>query len=334
MKRALTLAAILSTAVLAGCIQPPAEEEAEASTTLPPPDTAGNMTREERGDDTTVAPCLLEGGLNFPNVALFCATRVVAVGGELSLTTLPVVIDTSSGDVTVELAEKDTWSVVATVVARGTNEADATAKAAEISVVTTIGEPDAHALTLMAEAPDGSDARVTFVVQLPPETLYDLVVDTGSGDVAVSDVRAVSAVIDTGSGDVSVGGDFQATTLAIDTGSGDVAIDGAARDVVVDTGSGDVSGSIKPLASGAMTFATGSGSVALEVPEDARHGYEIMATTGSGSIDITLKDGDVRTEEESHASFVTKGLGSRAVRTSVILSTGSGDVSVAPMTAA
>jgi DUF4097 and DUF4098 domain-containing protein YvlB len=125
-----------------------------------------------------------------------------------------------------------------------------------------------------------------------------LLVDTGSGDVRVSDVEG-DVSLDTGSGTVTVDG-VSGRDVRIDTGSGGVtAARVRADDVNIDTGSGDVRlDLLSDLES--LYVDTGSGDVTIDVPADL--GAQVDIETGSGEID--LQDVTVRTTrlEQDHLS--------------------------------
>jgi hypothetical protein len=144
---------------------------------------------------------------------------------------------------------------------------------------------------------------VDLVVRVPSGIPVE--VGTGSGDIdAAGPAGAVSLV--TGSGDVRFRG--VADSLTLRSGSGDVdAEDLRAGRVQARSGSGDVTVAMRSAPS-EVTVKTGSGDVAVRVPDDGIS-YQVRTDVGSG-------DTEVRVPTSPSSGPV------------ISASTGSGDVSV------
>lgn len=123
-------------------------------------------------------------------------------------------------------------------------------------------------------------------------------VSAGSGGIALTDIGA-PANARTGSGSVEaarIAGEFTARSgsgsitltqsapgdVRIDTGSGSARVEGVEGALHVRTGSGSIEAKGVPL--GLWDLTAGSGSITLDLPEDA--GFEIEARAGSGSISL------------------------------------------------
>lgn len=166
---------------------------------------------------------------------------------------------------------------------------------------------------------------------------YDLVGDTGSGDVRMEGgLRTLSA--ETGSGDVKAKLTAPATSAKIHTGSGDVNFSGGCARFEASAGSGNITadGLVGP-----GTFETGSGDIEALWTRLA-DGTAVKAESGSGRIhlglpadatlsgDLDTGSGDIRSDfpgkssqKGRHWSFLG---GPGASRFSV--ETGSGDIHV------
>jgi Putative adhesin len=162
--------------------------------------------------------------------------------------------------------------------------------------------------------------------------------ETGSGDLRLSDIAGSQVRLHSGSGDIEaqeISGPFTAEAgsgnirlgekgegeVRIRTGSGNIEVRGVRGPLWSESGSGDteISGAIV----GGWEIRTGSGDVDLRPPGDAA--FDLDATTGSGKIltDRTVSivvQGDLRKTEQTIRGKVAGGGPRLSVRT------GSGDV--------
>lgn len=332
MLRALTLVTALVAASLAGCLTPPKDEagdEVERAAVLPPA-TSGKMTKGEPSDTTTDDVCLLDGGISFPQgPELYCAKRTFRVEGELTLDALPILLQSGSGDVAFATGEAGEWALETVLRAKGASPEAARDEVAGIELGVEIGAPGAHTLvlTLPLDSEEDASYSMTSLVTLPAATLYDLNAMVGSGDLSLSGLRTRTTSLSTGSGDIAVD-DWLAESFVMNGGSGDATIDADVRSVVLRLGSGDITAMLTPYATGEMVVDTGSGDVTLSLPETDDIGYDILVRTGSGDATIEMEDGRVSSSDDGEASFRTDGFERRVVRTSVQVSTGSGDAAI------
>ncbi len=145
-----------------------------------------------------------------------------------------------------------------------------------------------------------------------------LVLNTGSGDLKLSDLLAAKLAIKTGSGDINLKNYIGA--LDANTGSGDIAMDGANRlnDAYFQTGSGDIKVGFALETSGTGTLKTGSGDVELRVSGKSDLGFDL--NSGSGDINFNVPGSQV-VSQDKHA-LKTIGIPEMTIRT------GSGDITV------
>jgi len=150
----------------------------------------------------------------------------------------------------------------------------------------------------------------------------EILVDTGSGSVELSDCASDKIGVDTGSGRVRIES-VEGSHLLVDTGSGSVTAKRVSTDSAsIDTGSGSVSLELDRMGSGRFEIDTGSGGIDLRLPRGAS--ADISAETGSGGIDLDLDGDAVIRHKESNSVNVTVGDGSARVK----LDTGSGSIRV------
>ncbi|GEM_PF-3237920 len=301
----------------AGCIQPDAPSATEKATGSPPSSATAAMTGEESSKDSTM-PCLEGVGVSGTAVpGAFCAVRTVTVSGTISgIAELPVDLSTFNGPIAVKESSEGAWSLVATLTARGTTPDEATANLANVWLEWDHADGGAHRVHARAKVNGSNDGgyAASLTLALPPSVATRLAASDGSGGISVE------------------GGNAEA--LSLSTGSGAISAKTRVVDATLHTGSGSVDATLTPTAEGKIAVSTGSGRVSLRLPEDAERGYALTASTGSGSIDVGLKDGDLTACPQygpcNHREFHTSGFSSRAIRSTVSLSTGSGGVSVQP----
>jgi lia operon protein LiaG len=145
----------------------------------------------------------------------------------------------------------------------------------------------------------------------------ELSVDTGSGEVAVSDIRGEQISIETGSGQVT-GSDVRSNQLSINTGSGEIQVSNLnAPQVNLETGSGavtaDMSGELWNL-----SVNTGSGDVTLKAPPTL--GAEVDIETSSGDIETDFEVSVTRHARDHMTGRIGDGRGK------IDIETGSGGI--------
>jgi hypothetical protein len=145
-----------------------------------------------------------------------------------------------------------------------------------------------------------------------------LVIDTGSGSVDATSLRAGDLEIDTGSGSIRLDGvtsdrlkaetgsgritiaSASAPELSVDTGSGSIAIDltGAVRNARIETGSGGVTITVPSDFGANIDFDSGSGGVSSDLPvritEKKRSSLRGVIGDGSGRIHVETGSGSIR----------------------------------------
>lgn len=313
------LAALLLLAPLAGCIEPPQDDQGmdRASTDLPsadlrpPADRVEGMTASEAKDDK-VGPCT-SGGVDIPPGAV-CAQRVLTVTGRIGVTGIPVDLDGANGPIeVVGRGSGDAWSFTATIKVRGLTQEDA--RRALDEAWSWSHEDGAGGHHVKA----GRTGDAALVGSRVTGTSYALVLPEW---VTLTDVR-----LDTSNGPVTFTG-LQADRLEADTSNGPIKVAARVRDAVLDTSNGPITATLLPTASGEWEIDTSNGPIKLLVREHPGAGYDLDASTSNGPIDIRLTQGKVKEEGRGHKSFRTDGFEARAIQTTVKLDTSNGPVTV------
>jgi hypothetical protein len=207
----------------------------------------------------------------------------------------------------------------------------------DIAVATMVGDVRGHHLAATKLTVDTGSGDVDL-----DGVDGQLSVDTGSGEIELSQVRG-AVLADTGSGDVKIDG-IEAPSLRVDTGSGDIWVaNGSAGEVLADTGSGDIelsevrlrtfdgdTGSGDVIVTGGLAEATavrvdtGSGGVRILGGDSFQ--FDLVTDVGSG--DVRVGYGDAQLDrDDGEVVGARRGSG----QTRVVVSTGSGDVLVAPI---
>lgn len=322
LARPLPLLALALALTLAGCIQAPEElsDEFEPAAAAPPPDAIEGMTAEVVQTDAIVA---CEGGGILASASA-CAERVLEVHGRIGIEALPVDLAAPNGQVTLSPSAGDAWSFLATVRVRGLTEEQAR-EGLDSAWAWSHEGPDGHALVAgptgvgdgspIGPVPLGAQVeRATYEVTLPSWLFLE--------------VLRIEA---TNGGFVATG--FDLGEVDIETTNGEIVLAGSAKDVRIKTTNGGINLVVAPSASGVFEMETTNGQILLTLPEGRSRGYDLDAATTNGQIEILLQDGhaDVQAEPGSNrASFRTKSYESRAIQTTVALSTTNGQIVVAP----
>lgn len=271
-----------------------------------------------------------------PTAPPFYASRVITLEGDLTLASLPVELDNVNGNIEVAAEAGDTYSLEANLTGYGATPDQARENRDEMRFEWDAGAPGDRRLVGDVELGGGSsdeadrkEAELTLTV--PEDVELALVADSTNGGIDVADVWASSLVLDTTNAPISVSG-TDATTAEIGTTNALLDVELAdAREVLLDTTNGQIQAEVAPGESGSIEADTTNGRLDLLVPETDDRGYEATASTTNGQAAITLQDGESeRSDDGSHATFLTDGFASRDVQTVVVASSTNGDVHVGP----
>jgi hypothetical protein len=165
-------------------------------------------------------------------------------------------------------------------------------------------------VSLLSASTGSGDIRLKNIGAVPH-------VSTGSGSIRAAGVHG-AASLETGSGDIELS-QAMAGDVKAQTGSGTIRLHGVNGAVRVGTGSGDIEVDGNPAAD--WKLETGSGSVHLSLNNNT--GYDVNASTSSGSINVSAPIALQASLNKQHIVGTVHG-GGPTVR----ISTGSGDITL------
>lgn len=155
---------------------------------------------------------------------------------------------------------------------------------------------------------------------------------TDHGDLAlVGDLGEVEATAEHGALRVS----GTADTASVDAEHGDVRVNGDVGDGSIHAEHGDVSLRLEPTTDGAFNVTAEHGDVTAAVPEEPTYGYDVLASTEHGDVNVTLddtetqassQDGEESDEERVHVR--TENYAEREIQLDLVLENEHGDVVV------
>lgn len=328
--RRLAAAVLVLLVAFAGCLAPRADEDPADATptgsptptrptatppasptsplpvipTLPPGTGPGEMTAEERTEEEVVG---CDGRT--------CVVREVRVAGRLTFDRLEIGLETFNGDVVVEAGVEDQWEMVARLEGRGATEEEARAKLDGIrfSWGHTDGARHFVEATASSSGSDASGKAATIRVKVPPSLVGVLTLVATNGD--------------------AIGRGIATDGAALHTTNGEASLDGAVTQVDLRSTNGACTGTLRPSASGRISAQTVNGQIELALVEDPQRGYDLVASTVNGAIEIGLRDGETSSDQTTTGGekrFKTTGYDSRAIRTTVELTSTNGQIRVDP----
>lgn len=344
---------LVASAALAGCIAPPEDRSdpgvAPAGTSAPPAE--GEMTAEESVEER-------EGQDTGNLIPRFFAERVVTVTGTMDLERLPVDLATFNGEIVLDGASGNAWSLVATLRGTGFTPQEAKANLDAIAFEWSHERDGGHHLAAKAEPEESAGLiaihlggrAATLALVLPSDVVLTLSAATSNGNVAVTGVPADAVSLATSNGNVAVTGvtadslaagtsngnvdvtGVTATVLDLATSNGNVAADAEGVETVsIGTSSGNVDARLVPGASGAIQVGTSNGNAIVRVPEADAFGYRAALATTNGNARVELEDGDAHAEDGpggAAATFTTSGYNDRAIQVTVDVASSNGNVAL------
>lgn len=304
---------------LAGCITLP--EDPDLPEREPIVQGGGSMTAD--ATKTEGAQLCTDGGLlGGRDDGMWCAKRVITVTGKISgLDRMDVQLDSFNGDVVAKAGSGSAWGFVATLTAKGSNEADAIERLDEIDLRWVHELDGLHVVHVEArhEGRSGQDLGAAIEATLPSAITYDLSAASANGDVQVGGLTTSLLNAATSNGDVEATASFVHANLA--------------------TSNGDVVATLTPLRTGDINVGTSNGKIDVKVPESARYGYRLEGATSNGEVQIDLRDGEkgpcpegsqYYTPPCNHRTFATTGYEAREIRVMGYFATSNGSVQLSP----
>ncbi len=170
-------------------------------------------------------------------------------------------------------------------------------------------------------------------VALADVTAGSVEVSTDYGAITARELEVTDLELASGYGDLTVQGTAEAAEIATEYGS--ILLEGTFDDLDVSTEYGDLAAELAVRASGAYDLSTEYGNVELSVPARDAIGYDVVASTEYGDVDVDLQDasrqgdaGEEDDEDREREHVRTDGFDERAIQVEMVIETEYGDVDV------
>lgn len=251
------------------------------------------------------------------------------ISGLFTADQVPLRIFTGNGQVELKGWDEPGYKASILVKARGNNEAEARARAADAFIV----RATESGFELEANRRyDWSEMTVSVTLYLPKQKLYRLETRTGNGHIFMEGLTLLEGSGTSGNGRITFRG-AAADRLYVKSGNGSIEIDGDVADLEAGTGNGAVK--VIPLGrrSESMQVKTGNGSITVDTGRLSREvGLYIDAHTGMGSVGISRSDLVYERQERNvghkHVVARTQGYETAERRVNIRARTGLGSISM------
>lgn len=158
----------------------------------------------------------------------------------------------------------------------------------------------------------------------------ELTVSTSNGPIVLKDVTVSGALVASGSNGPLQLSSVRAGRVKGTTSNGPLTGDAEAGSAELGTSNGAVDFRYTPTRSGGLSVRGSNGPVRLALPENARTGYDLVATTSNGEVSIALEDGTLTEDERARKHFVTNGYDGRGIRVEAVVEGANGPVEIVP----
>lgn len=308
------LALSLLSLAFAGCIEAPfGDKDLDAT---------GNATTREVGGDARMSAREEKRESAGSCSRGYCIEQTVKVTGAIQdIPLLEASLSTLNGGVKVTAGPEGQWSMDAKLTSKASSKEAAEAAMRDLVFTWSHEAGGEHLLDAKADfrgRHDGVERGADISVVMPRSLVLRLVAETTNGGVAVSGVRTDG--------------------LSAETTNGGIDVDASVTQVSLGTTNGAIEARLSPTGSGRIHAETTNGGIALSLPEDEAHGYDLEGGTTNGEVSIKLRDGEVGPCPEgsqyytppcNHRTFKTKGYDQRSIRAQVNLETTNGGIDVA-----
>lgn len=251
------------------------------------------------------------------------------ITGVFTADEVPLRIFTGNGHIELKGWDQPGYKAHIVVKARGSNEAEARARANEAYLV----KATETGFELESNRRyDWSDLSVHCTLYLPREKAYRLESRSGNGHIKLEDITLVDGTANSGNGRITLRG-LTADRLSVRSGNGSVEIDGDILQLEAGTGNGSMKVIPVGRRSESYQLKTGNGSVTIDTGRLTREaGLYIDAHTGMGSINLGRTDlvyeRDDRNVGHKHVIARSQSYESADCRIVIRANTGLGSISV------
>lgn len=251
------------------------------------------------------------------------------ISGLFTADQVPLRLFTGNGHLELKAWDQPGYKANILVKARGANEAEARARAADayhLRATETGFELETN------RRYDWTDLAVNVTLYLPKDRLYRLETRSGNGHIRVEGVALVDGSANSGNGRLTFLG-VSAGRLYAKSGNGSIEVDGDVADLEAHTGNGSIK--VIPLGrnSESMQLRTGNGSITVDTGRVSREtGLYVDLHTGMGSVAISRPDLVYERDDRQvgHKHLIAKSQGYETAERRVVVraKTGLGSIAV------
>ncbi len=260
----------------------------------------------------------------------YSTTDVKTYTGASTSSSVYLKLGSINGEITLSTWDKQEYSIVSTITARGSTQNEADNNLANIGKDLAEVENATHqSLTLVYNSPIliNNPYQINVDVKLPSSAKLDLDITTSNGVITVSNVNCESVSIQTSNGALHLT-DVVANTLRGTTSNGPITGTLDATSCNLSTSNGPITIQIPSRMSGNYTLQTSNGNVDLTLGSTAK--YRLDATTSNADVTFSIPNFTYSRDANTSKAGQTVGYDSAQTKISVNIETSNGSVTVHP----
>jgi hypothetical protein len=233
-----------------------------------------------------------------------------------------------NGEITLTTWDKQEYSIVSTITARGTTQKEADDNLANLGKdLAKVETASQQSLTLVYNSPIliNNPYQINVEVKLPANAKLDLDLTTSNGIVTVNNVNGGSVTIHTSNGALRLN-NLKADTLRGSTSNGPITGTFDATNCDLETSNGPLTIQIPSTMSGTYSFHTSNGNADMTVGSTAE--YRLDASTSNGEVTFSVPTFTYSRDTRTSKAGQTVDYDSAQTKISVTVDTSNGSVTV------
>jgi DUF4097 and DUF4098 domain-containing protein YvlB len=233
-----------------------------------------------------------------------------------------------NGEITLTTWDKQEYSIVSTITARGTTQKDADDNLANLGKdLAKVETASQQSLTLVYNSPIliNNPYQINVEVKLPANAKLDLDLTSSNGIVTVNNVNGGSVTIHTSNGALRLN-NLKADTLRGSTSNGPITGTFDATNCDLETSNGPLTIQIPSTTSGKYSFHTSNGNADVTVGSTAE--YRLDASTSNGEVTFSVPSFTYSRDTRTSKAGQTVDYDSAQTKISVTVETSNGSVTV------
>jgi hypothetical protein len=233
-----------------------------------------------------------------------------------------------NGEITLSTWDKQEYSIVSTITARGSTQKEADDNLANLGKdLAKVETSSLQSLTLVYTPPIliNNPYQINVEVKLPANAKLDLDLTTSNGIVTINNVNGGSVTIDTSNGALHLN-NIKANILKGSTSNGPITGTFDATSCDLETSNGPLTIQIPSTTSGTYNFQTSNGNADVTVGSTAE--YRLDASTSNGDVTFSIPNFTYSRDTRTSKAGQTVGYNSAQTKISVNIATSNGSVTV------